>query len=104
MVFPWVALFHLLVLVFNIWQSMDLPFPSLYWVDSLLLLLYLIAWLFVCDLRRWAAYAYLALVSINILIRVLSASQTDLAMYTNTFFPLDIVFAFFVLAYFKRFD
>ena len=103
-VFPWVALFHLLMLAFSIYVFSDSPFPSLDWIGTLWVLLMTICWIFICDMKRWAALTYIFLVIINIVLRFALESPTDLATYTHVFFPIDVLFCFFVLFYFKRFD
>ncbi len=104
LIFPWVALFHLFMLGFNIWVFREFPFPSIYWLGVLWIFLNTVFWIFLCDLRRWAAYGYIALTALNLILHFTLKSSTDIDIYTNILFPVDILFCFFILFYFKRFS
>src|SRR5690242_18532794 len=68
--FPLVALFHIAMLLFSIWNYSTEPFLSIAWVQPLWMLLYSLSWLFVCDMKRWAAYVYIALTTLNLMLRM----------------------------------
>ena len=102
--FPWVALFHVVMLCYSIWNFSSEPFPSIGWMQPFIMLLYTVSWIFACDLKRWAALVYIALTTLNLVLRFMLTSQHDLAVYTDVLFPIDILFTFFVMFYFKRFD
>jgi len=101
--FPLVTLFHLLMLAYSIWNYKEFPFPSVYWIPVFWLLAYGISWFFVSDMRRWAAWIYLALTSLNILLHYALPFQSEVAIYTPPFLLLYVLFSFFVLAYYRRF-
>jgi hypothetical protein len=103
LVFPWILLFHLFILCYTIWSYSEFPFPSEAWIAPLWLLVYTLCWLFVCDLRKWAAIAYLLLTMINMALSFFLKNATDLAVYTPPFLLIYILFSFFILFYFKRF-
>jgi hypothetical protein len=101
-VFPFVALFHLLILCYSIWNYKEFPFPSVYWIPVLWLLLYSFFWLFVCDQKRWAAFGYLGLTVINIALHYFLKFESERSVYTPSFLLIYILFSFFILFYFKR--
>ncbi len=102
-VFPLVALFHVVLFLYYVWIFRSEPFPSEGWVVPGILLLYTISWVFVCDYRRWASFAYIGLTTISIVLRFTLADYTDRELYADTLFPADILFTFFIMFYYKRF-
>lgn len=101
--FPLVALFHVVVLVYYVWIFRSEPFPSKGWAVPGILLLYTISWLFVCDFKRWAAFAYIGLASASIALRFTLSDYNDVMLYADTMFPADLLFTFFIMFYYKRF-
>ncbi|HTM65187.1 MAG TPA: hypothetical protein VL093_02625 [Flavipsychrobacter sp.] len=101
-IFPFVALFHLLILCYTIWNYKEFPFPSVYWIPVLWLLLYSFFWLFVCDLKRWAALGYLGLTVLNIALHYFLKFESERSVYTPSFLLLYVFFSFFILFYFRR--
>lgn len=100
--FPAVALFHVLIFSYSLWNYSDFEFPSIYWTPVAWLLAYTLLWLFVCDLRRWAALGYLGLTTLHILLHfALSASEA--ATFTPSFMLVYILFSFFILFYYRIF-
>ncbi|MCD6062244.1 MAG: hypothetical protein K0R82_155 [Flavipsychrobacter sp.] len=104
MLFPLVALFHIGLLLYSIYDYSSEPFGSAIWVQPLWLLAYAISWLFICDMKKLAAYSYIGLTALNLILRFVLKSPTDLAYFTDALFPADILFTFFVLYYFKSFE
>jgi len=102
--FPWVALFHLVMLCYGVWNFREFPFPSVYWIPNLWLLAFFVCWLFVCDLRKWAAWGYIALTALSLLLRYLLKYESEVVVYTPTFPIVFILFSFFILFYFRRFN
>jgi len=102
-IFPWVALFHILMLLYAIWSNIFSPFPSVDWIQPLWLLGFTLTWLFACDLRKWAAFGYVGLAILNALLRFVFTSPSDRAIYTFSFFEVTFLFCFFILFYFRRF-
>jgi len=102
--FPLVALFHIVMLGYSIWNYHTEPFPSIGWVQPLWMLCYTISWIFVCDMKRWAMYVYMGLTTLNLILRVYVTSPTLRSDFTDTLFPLDILFTFFLMVYYKRFE
>jgi hypothetical protein len=97
--FPLVALFHIIMLAYSIWNAHTEPLSSIIWLQPLWMVAYTISWLFVCDLRRWAAYSYMILTAVNL--TLFAVHITD---YGSALFLMDIVFSFFILVYIKKFE
>ncbi len=103
MLFPWVALFHLLMFLYSLWNYKEFPFPSEYWTPVLWLALYCFTWLFVCDLKRLAAFVYIGLTIVHILLQYFLRFESEVALYTPPMVWMYILFSFFILAFFRRF-
>ncbi len=102
--FPLAALYHVVMLAYSVHTYSSEPFPSKGWVQPLWMLCYTVAWLFVSDMKRWAALTYLGLTTLNLVLRFALTDINQLSYYTDTLFPIDVLFTFFVMFYFKRFD
>ena len=103
LLFPLVALFHIVLLVYTIWAERNVPLFAIEWLQPLWMLAYTAFWLYVCDMRRWAAIGYLVTTSLNLaLLLALKGEQRELI--TNALFPIDVLFSFFVLFFYKRFQ
>jgi hypothetical protein len=104
LLFPLIAVFHFIWLAYSIWNYNSEPFPSVAWVQPLWILAYAVSWLFTCDLKKWAALAYIGLATLNMSLRFILTSPTDLSNFTDTIFPIDVLFCFFLLFYFRKFE
>jgi hypothetical protein len=98
--FPMVALFHVGLLLYNIYTFADEPL----WTQMFWLLSFTISWIFVCDMKQWAAMVYIGLTTLNLMLRFFLKSEISLSNYTDALFPADVLFTFFLMFYFKRFD
>ncbi len=103
-VFPWIALFHAGFLLYLLYDSIADPVGGLILFQPLIMLLYTVAWLFVCDMKRWAAISYIAITTLNLLLRFALTDTMDKVYFTDTIFPADVLFTFFVMFYFKKFE
>ena len=105
LLFPLALLFHLAILVYA-----ALPYINqggLFSYGGMVswgwCLIYLLCWLFICDMRKWAATAYMIFTAINLLL------QFGLAKYPlwheagASLFPVDALLTAFLLFYYKRF-
>jgi hypothetical protein len=102
--FPLVALFHIGWLLYSIYDYSSEPLYSPLWTQILWLIGYSVSWLFICDMKRWAAYAYVGLTALNLILRFVLKSPMDLVYFADALFPADILFSFFVLFYFRQFE
>lgn len=98
--FPLVALFHIVLLFFSIYNASSEPFPSIIWLQPLWLLAYTIAWVLVCGMKRWAAYMYIAVTTISLGVHFFAKDD----LYNSSLFLIDVLFAMILMAYIKRFD
>lgn len=101
--FPLVALFHVLAFAYSLWSVHDVPFPAIDWLQPLWMLCFTACWLAACDLRRWGALGYILFTTINIILRFAVKSPIEQDVLTNALFPADILFSFFIMFYFRRF-
>lgn len=102
--FPWIAIGHIAFLLYLVYDAVTDPIGGLMLVQPLYMLLYTIAWLFVCDMKKWAAYAYVGLTTLNLVLRIALVNEMDKVYFTDVIFPADILFTFFVLFYYKKLD
>ncbi len=102
-IFPWVALFHVVMLGYVTWLFHADPLFSAGWLQPLWLLGYTVCWIFICDLRRWAAYGYLLLTSANLLLYAVCKDLVAREIYTSSLLLIDVGFCFFILFFFRRF-
>lgn len=102
--FPLIALFHVGLLLYMVYDTIAEPVYGGVMAQPAIMLLYTIAWLFVCDMKKWAALTYIALTTLNLLLRFLVTDMSILNSYTDTLFPADVLFTFFVMFYYKRFE
>lgn len=101
--FPWVALFHLVMLGYLIVLYSGEPLTTAGWLQPLWMLGYTVFWIGVCDLRKWGAYGYLGLTIANLLIYATTKNVLAREIYTSSLFLIDAAFSFFVLLFFRRF-
>ena len=107
LVFPYMALFHVVMFLFTLWTYRTEPVFSVGWIQPLWMLLYTVFWLFVCDMRKWAAWGYLAITTFNLVLKFSLHSKADVDLYVSTMSTaiyLDVLFSFFILFYYKRFE
>lgn len=102
--FPWIAVGHIAFLLYLVYDAKVDPIGGLILVQPLYMLLYTIAWLFVCDMKKWAGYTYVGLTTLNLVLRMALTSEMDKVYFTDVIFPADILFTFFVLFYYKKLD
>lgn len=102
--FPLVALFHVGLLIYLVYDTIVNPVLGGVMMQPVIMLAYTIAWLFACDMKRWAALLYIGLTSANLLVRFLIVDPQMINNFTDTLFPADVLFTFFVMFYFKKFQ
>jgi hypothetical protein len=100
--FPWVALFHLVITGHAIWTFMGEPLEA--WAYPASFVLYTALWFFVTSLKRWAAWGYIALTSINLLLHFYLVKDGGWYAFSGAMFPLDVLFSFFILVFYRRFS
>lgn len=103
-IFPWIGLFHVGMLLYLVGNTITDPVYGWILMQPVLMLLYTIFWLYSCDLKKWAALSYMGLTTLNLLVRFLVTDKIFLNNFTDTIFPADMMFTFFVMYYFKKFE
>ena len=103
MLFPFVALFHILWLAWILWDDRFLPFPGIEWLQIVWLSAFTFFWLAVCDLRKWGAMGYCALTLIDIAIHYLAGKNHVRLEYQSNLFMIDGLLCLFLVFYYKKF-
>ncbi len=98
--FPLVALFHIALLAYSIFNAWGEPFSSSIWIQPLWMAAYTFVWLFVCDMKRWAAYTYIGITTANLAVHFIDSSR----YYESSLFLIDVLFSMILMAYIKRFN
>lgn len=101
--FPWVALFHIGMLAFSIWTAAALPLSPI-WIDVAWMLLYTISWVFICNMKRWAAWMYLGLTILDLSCWLAFHKDPVKQDYASSLVMIDVLFSFFILVYYKKFS
>jgi len=104
-VFPIVGLFLVALFLFNVISFaangvLMEPIPA---GTAIELFLYAALWLFVCDCRRWAAMAFMALTAANLLLYFLTKEDSFWHQISDALLLFDALLCFFLLFYFRRF-
>lgn len=106
--FPMVALFHVVILIITIVgfaQSGTLG-EAATGGTCLELLLYTLLWVLVCLRYRWAAIGYIILTSANLALQYLTPEGSIWKSISDAMepghLPVDVLFCFFLLFYYKR--
>lgn len=100
---PFVALAHVLWLLWTIWGLRYISVASIEWVQALWLIGYTVTWIAACDLRKWGALGYMLLTLLNVCLFLLLKNINDRELYMSNLFILDGLFSFFLLFFYKRF-
>ena len=101
--FPLVALAHVVWLLRVIWDLANFPLSRVEWINTVWMLAYTTCWLGSSSLRRWGGIGYILLTIVNIVLSYSLQTMSERTMWVSSIFPFDIVFSFFILVYYKRF-
>jgi hypothetical protein len=101
--FPLIALFHVLWLLWTIWDDRHVPFPGIVWLEVLWMTGYTLFWIGACDLRKWGALGYIFLTLFNASIYLAITNHKIPRDYLSNMFLLDGLFSVFLVFYYKRF-
>jgi hypothetical protein len=102
--FPLVALAHILWLLWIVWGNRHVPIYDIEWLQAAWMLGYTIFWIGACDYRKWGALGYIVLTLLNMILFVAVKNINLRELYMSPIFLLDDLFSFFLLFFFKRFD
>jgi hypothetical protein len=101
-VFPLVALFHLVCLAMALVSLARFPTGTAVRINALWLAGYTLFWLAATAMRRWGAWGYLLLTIVNIMLFYSLTNSSDKNTFVSSLFLLDILFAFFLLLHYKK--
>jgi hypothetical protein len=102
--FPMAALFQWIMTFIAAWMLYPVPLSEREWMGPLSLLACSIVWLFVCDMRKWAAFAYLTLTIACLLLFYFCARYSAGWYFAYAPLPFNMIMGLFVLFYYKRFQ
>lgn len=103
-IMPFVALAHMLWLLYTIWGLRYIHISSIEWLQVLWLAAYTTSWIAACDLRRWGALCYILLTIGNTSLYLILHNVYDREAYMSSLFLLDGIFSFYLLFFYKRFN
>lgn len=101
---PIVGIAHILGLFYTLWQCRNIEGFSIQWLQLTWMMAYTFFWLACCNLKRWGVYGYLALTIANTVIYITATSLITRDAYTSKMFIIDVIFSFFLIIYYKRFQ
>lgn len=101
--FPLVALFHIGLLGYMLFKDITVP-EDMLWAQTLSVALFTICWLFVCDMKKWAALTYMGLATTNLIARMIVTDPMIEVYYLNALFPVDVLLTMIIVLYFKKFE
>ncbi len=100
--FPLVALFHLVLLLWTIYSAIQQPGSSTE-ISVAWMLGYSLMWFGAADMRKWGAMGYVGVTVVSIILYFNIHDKSSWLTYASPIFILDILFCFFIMFYFKRF-
>jgi len=103
MLFPLVALFHVLWFLWTLWDDRTAPFPAIEWLQVLWMAGYALFWIAACDMRKWGALGYIVLTIVDAALYLAIRNGHISVLYMSNMFLLDGLFSVFLLFYYKKF-
>ncbi len=102
-IFPFVALFHLYLLIRYL-ISMGGYFDQInYLAQGVWLLVATLLAVFICSMKRWANVGYILLTIAGLLLAYLLPVGKEWKELNTVLFPFDLLMCVFLLFYYKRF-
>ncbi len=101
-VFPLVALFHVVLLLLSLYSMMQ-QFGTSTGISVLWMLAYTTSWIATTDMRKWGAMSYVVITVVGIVIFLTAKQRSTWISYETPMFISDMLFCFFIMFYFKRF-
>jgi hypothetical protein len=102
--FPWAALFQIVITIAAVVTLYPTPLGQQDWLRPLCMALFSVIWLFVCDMRKWAAMSYIVFTMLCLGLHYFTKMDTPERIFSDAFFPFDMVLSFFILLYYKKFQ
>ena len=104
LLFPFVAAFHILGLVWILYSVRTAPFLGAEWLQVAYMLVYCICWLGACNLNKKFALGYMAITLLNTILYLSLKGNYNKDIFTSSLFPVDCIFSFFLLFFYKKFQ
>lgn len=105
--FPLVGLFLLGQFCYESWSYLtETDLPSIYLLRPAVLLLYVVFWSAACVARKWGAIAFIILTILNVSFYLFAPDMLLKHIFGDLLFvpiPVNLLFAFLLLFYFRRF-
>ena len=103
---PVIAVFHIGILLYFLYDMIVDPIGILVEGQVIVMVLYSFFWLFVCDLKKWAALSYMGLTTANLVVKMVASESVtrSLSMFLDTLFPADVLFTMIIMLYFKKLE
>ena len=101
--FPLVALFHVLWFLWTLWDDRSTPFPGIEWLQVLWMAGYALFWIAASDLRKWGALGYIFLTLLNASLYLAIRNSKVSILYMSNMFLLDGLFSVFLVFYYRKF-
>lgn len=102
-VFPLVALFHIIMLLISIITMVQQPAATTE-ISCLWMLGYTVFWVATTAMRKWGAMGYVLTTAANVVTWYAFQGQPSQQLaYVSNIFLIDIIFSFFVIIYYRRF-
>lgn len=101
LLFLLVAVFHIVIAGHAMYSFRDMNLED--WQHPLLVVLYTLLWLWVCTLRKAAAYCYIGLTIVCTLIAFVLVPKYPNLSFDTPLFPIDMLLSMIILVYFKKF-
>lgn len=101
-VFPLVALFHLLLLILSVVSLISAPATATE-IGAAWMLAYTLFWLAASTMRKWGAIGYILVTVADILTWYAVKDPHLRDFYNSSLFLISIVFSLFIVIYYRRF-
>lgn len=106
-VFPLIGLFLIVMLAFESYYYLgDHTINAVYWLRPLVMLAYTFCWIFICLKKKWAAVAFLVVAIANVSFQLFGPKDMLLRKAIGDILfvplPINLVFAFLVLFYYRK--
>jgi hypothetical protein len=101
--FPFAALFHIVILISSIYTLYPTPITQIDWIRPLLIFVYTSLSIFICNLNKKAALAYIILTLLTLTVAVYSGFGSDWGKFAEALVPINLIISIFILVYYKKF-
>jgi len=101
LLFPLVALFHVLWLLWTIWDDRKEPM-DIAWLQVVWLAVFVFLWIEISDLRKWAAIAYFIFTLLDVSLALAAKTNIAYFFYPCNLVGFDVLFSVLILIFYRR--